>query len=126
MLRYSIEKYIVMTKLKRILEVAPEYVLLTSVLFYWISSSLSNPIAIVLLVVIVLQLIFKNKMAGFFIGMSLLMFTVYMFMALFSELNELPEFDSSATRLLVIGTLYLSVTLTASIMLIVKSLKRKE
>lgn len=125
-MRYSIEKYIVMTKLKRILEVAPEYVLLTSVLFYWISSSLSNPIAIVLLVVIVLQLIFKNKMAGFFIGMSLLMFTVYMFMALFSELNEFPEFDSSATRLLVIGTLYLSVTLTASIMLIVKSLKRKE
>lgn len=66
-----------------------EYLLIIAVLFYWNgTSNLLNPVAIGLLVVLIFQIIFKNKVIGIIIPSVLMLLSMYMILALLSEVNE--------------------------------------
>src|SRR5690606_39822972 len=73
-----------------------EYLLIIAVLFYWHgTSNLLNPIAIGLLVVLIFQIILKNNVIGVLIPCVLILLSMYMILALLSEVNEFESFNRS-------------------------------
>ena len=99
----------------------PELYLILATIFYWVSTAtLLNPIAFILLVLIVSQLIFNKKGIGIFLASLLIILNLYMFLALFSELSEFSAFTVSAQKLLFIGSGFLILNLVMSIKLLLK------
>ena len=110
-----------MNKLKRHLLDLPEYLLIASVLFYWISvGRVLNPIAIGLLLVLLLQIIFRPRWLGLLIPVMMAVASLYLILALFSELSEFPSFNTEAQKLLFVGLGFLLSTLFISGVMIVK------
>jgi hypothetical protein len=104
-----------MKRLKEISLNLPEYLLVAAVIFYWASSGMIiNPIAIGLITVLMLQIIFKNRIVGVLIPGLLIMTGLYMLMALMSEFNEFPTFNSDAKKLLFVGLSYFVSTIAIS------------
>ncbi len=102
-----------------------EYLLIIAVLFYWHgTSNLLNPIAIGLLVVLIFQIILKNNVIGVLIPCVLILLSMYMILALLSEVNEFESFNSDAQRLLFIGLDYFLGTIMVSFLMIWKYLVR--
>ena len=89
-----------------------EYLLVLTIIFYWyFTSSLLNPIAIGLLAVMVIQIIFKNKVSGIMIPLLFMLLSFYMLLALVSELHEFPVYNADAKTMLIVGLLYLGFTM---------------
>ncbi|MBA5792620.1 hypothetical protein H1R17_01120 [Flavobacterium sp. xlx-214] len=89
-----------------------EYLLVLTIIFYWyFTSNLFNPIAIGLLVVMALQIIFKNKVSGIMIPLLFILLSLYMLLALLSELREFSAFNADAKTMLISGLLYLGFTI---------------
>ena len=89
--------------------------LLAAVFFYWYSAGIIvNPIAIGLIIVLVLQIIFKNRIVGIIIPSFLILFSCYMIVALMSEFYEFPTFNADAKVLLFIGLSYFLTTIIVS------------
>ena len=110
-----------MTTFKKIILSLPEYLLIAAVLFYWMSAGLViNYIAIGLIIVIVLQIIFKNKVVGIVIPCVLILTSFYMILALLSEVREFPSFNSEAKTLLFVGLAYFLTTMLVSLIMIYK------
>lgn len=102
-----------------------EYLLIIAVLFYWHgTSNLLNPFAIGLLVVLIFQIILKNNVIGVLIPCVLILLSMYMILALLSEVNEFESFNSDAQRLLYIGLAYFLGTIMVSFLMIWKYLVR--
>lgn len=102
-----------------------EYFLVIAVLIYWHgTSNLLNPFAIGLLAVLIFQIIFKNNIIGVLIPCILTLLSMYMLLALFSEVNEFESFNSDAQRLLFIGLAYFLGTIMVSFLMIWKYLER--
>ncbi|UUV20546.1 hypothetical protein [Paenimyroides aestuarii] len=100
-----------------------EYLLIIAVLIYWHgTSNLLNPFAIGLLAVLIFQLIFKNNVVGVLIACTLILLSMYMLLALFSEVNEFESFNSNAQRLLFIGLAYFLGTIIVATLMIWKYL----
>lgn len=105
----------------------PEVFLISSVIYYWaLTLSLFNPIAIILLVALVAQMYYNNKTVGLVLSSVFIMLTLYMFLALFSDLVKIEEFYSQGFSLLLFGGLYLGVTLFFSISLFIKNIDKPE
>lgn len=99
----------------------PEVFLTASVLYYWfLTSTLLNPFAIGLLAILIAQFYYNKRSVGITLGAVVSVLTLYMFLALFSEVSEFNPFYPEGLKLLTIGTLYLGATLFASISLLVK------
>ena len=79
-----------------------------------------NYIAIGLIIVLILQIIFKNQIIGIIIPSMLVMICLYMFLALISEFNEFPTFSSDAKELLFVGLSYFISTIIVSGIMIYK------
>ncbi len=110
-----------MQNLKQLFLQLPEYLLIAAVLFYWISTgTLLNPVAIVLLIILILQLIFKNRIIGVVIPGFLIMACFYMLLAMMSELNEFPTFNADARKLLLVGSFFFIATMIVSGLMIYK------
>lgn len=98
----------------------PEIYLIASVIFYWVSSTLFNPIAFLLLTILAVLFIWKNKILGITIAILLLALSLYMVLALVSELNDFPEFNKDALIMLSVGATWLGLNILLSIMMIKK------
>jgi hypothetical protein len=117
----QINIYLKLKKNKLIFLKLPEYLLIVAVIFYWIStSSLFNPIAIGLLLVLIFQIVFQNKILGLIIPSVLILSCLYMILALISELYEFPTFNSDAKSMLIIGLTYFTFTVIVSFFMIFK------
>lgn len=102
-----------------------EYFLVLAVLVYWHgTSNLLNPFAIGLLAVLIFQIIFRNKVIGILIPCVLMLLSMYMILALFSEINEFESFNSDAQRLLFIGLTYFLGMILISFLMIWKYLPK--
>lgn len=102
-----------------------EYLLIITVLFNWHgTSNLLNPFAIGLLAVLIFQIILKNNVIGVLIPCVLILLSMYMILALLSEVNEFESFNSDAQRLLFIGLAYFLGTIAVSFLMIWKYLIR--
>ena len=108
-----------MRKIKSILFRKPEILLIVAVIFYWGSAGLViNPIAIVLIVLLVFQTIYKNRILGLAIPTLLILTCLYMLLALMSEFNEFSSFNAEAKELLFVGlTFFLSTIFVSGLMI---------
>lgn len=108
-----------MKNLKKITLLIPEFLLVLAVLFYWVSTAnLLNPFAIVLLLALIGQMIFKNKVVGLIIPSFLILASLFLLLALMSEFNEFPTFSYEAKRLLFVGlTFFISTIVVSGIMI---------
>lgn len=103
----------------------PEYLLLLAVLLYWLPTS--NPfnwVAITLVAVLIIQIIYKNKVLGIIISSLLILICCYMYLALFSELREFPTFDADAKELLFFGLFIFTATLVVAGFMFFKYMKQ--
>ncbi|WP_282135044.1 hypothetical protein [Seonamhaeicola maritimus] len=92
-----------MKKLKQFSLILPEYFLLASVILYWWQTIILNPIAIVLTSILILQIIYKNRIIGLIIPSILTLASMYMILALISEVSEFPTFNQDAQTMLFVG-----------------------
>jgi len=107
-----------MNPLTLIKQRAPAFILILTSLFYWQSTCLLfNPIAIGIILILIFQIVFHNKILGVFISVSFIVLNTYLLLALASELHEFPVFDKDAKRLLFIGLFIISLNIAASIAL---------
>ena len=110
-----------MKRVKTVILQLPEYLLIAAVLFYWFSTGLAvNYIAIGLIIVLILQIIFKNQIVGIIIPSILVMICLYMLLALMSEFKEFLTFSSDAKELLFVGLSYFISTIIISGVMIYK------
>ncbi len=110
-----------MKRVKTFILQLPEYLLIAAVLFYWFSTGLAvNYIAIGLIIVLILQIIFKNRIVGIIIPSILVMICLYMLLALMSEFKEFLTFSSDAKELLFVGLSYFISTIIISGVMIYK------
>lgn len=96
-----------------------EYFLVVAILIYWYSTSnLQNPVAIGFLLLLIFQIFFRNKFLGIIIPCVLTLLSLYMLLALNSELNEFKSFDNEAQILLLYGlTLFIGTIIVSMLML---------
>ena len=93
--------------------------MLMFVLFYWYSSTLLNPIAIIFTVVIVFLLITKNQITGIILGAIILLANLYLVLAYLSDIiNQKADF-----KFIVFGASFIGVGVLISVWLIVKYTK---
>ena len=112
-------------KLKEPLSSSPEIYLITATIYYWtLTSNLFNPIAIILLVVLIYQLISKNKSLGLIIAGVFIILNIFMVLALISELSEFSTASQSAVNLLLVGSLFLGLNVTVASFMFLKYIKR--
>jgi hypothetical protein len=98
----------------------PEY-LLIAVFFYWFSTALEvNYIAIGLIIILIFQIILKNRILGIIIPSVLILASLYMLLALISEFNEFLTFNSDAKELLLVGLSYFISSIIVSGIMIYK------
>jgi len=93
----------------------PEYYLIASVIFYWYSTSLIfNPVAIVLMSTLIIQIIFRNKISGILIASAFILASTYMLFAMASELNELSIASSAWENMFFVGLSFLGLNIIMS------------
>jgi len=115
-----------MLKSKTLLLNIPEYLLIGAVLFYWFSSgSFVNPLAWILIAVLVLQSILENRILGLLIPSLLMLLSFYMCLAVISEFNEFPNFSQEAAILLFTGLGLFVGIMALSVMMMAKYLLQK-
>lgn len=112
-------------KTKDILFLSPEIYLLGATLYYWfLTSNVFNPIAIILLLILTYQLVYKKLTTGVIIAFVFIVLNLYMVLALISELSEFSEPTSNYNQLLIFGTLFLGINLIAGAFMLWKFIKR--
>lgn len=110
-----------MKNLKRILIKSPEYYLIVLVLLSGYSPPFSfNPVLIGIAAVIMLQIVFKNKISGFIIAGLFLLVNLYMTGALIAEISEFQPLNTDAKKMLFGGAFLLGINFLMSLIMIFK------
>lgn len=113
-----------MEKIKPMQKWIPEIYLIASVIFYWVSTSnLWNPFAISLLVILATLFIWKTNVLGIAISVIFILLSIFMTLALISELREFPTFDNNAKTMLLVGAVWLTLNFLLSVMMMKKWFK---
>lgn len=107
-------------RFKQLTHWAPEIYLFVSVIYYWIMSSLLNPIPLFFICVLTILILLKNRALGIIISTIFLLFNLYMVLALASELGEVSTFNKNALILLLVGGVYLGLNIFFSIRMLIK------
>ena len=89
-----------------------------SILYYWFSTQLLNPIAIGLALIFGLHLFGAKGDAKLIFPTLFILLNLYMFLALFSEFNEFPRISYDALQLLFVGGVYLTLNVLSGIIMI--------
>lgn len=104
----------------------PELFLIVSVVYYWIlTANLFNPFAIGLLAILGYQLVTKKSTLGLIISVAVIVLTLFLVLAMLSELSEFEVANQNYKNLLIFGTLYLGTNLVLASTMLIKYLKQK-
>lgn len=79
-----------------------------------------NPFFIGIAILLILQIIFKNRISGMLLGILFFLVNLYFLGALLSEFREFTEFNNSAMQLLFVGLAIWLVNLVFSVTMIYK------
>ena len=111
-------------KAKNLIKWGPEIYLVLATLYYWfLTSNFLNPFAIALLCTLTYQLIVKNAISGVIIASIFIVLNLYMVLALISELSEFPAPNNEWLQMLVVGSVFLGLNITAGSVMFWKYLK---
>ena len=83
-----------------------------------------NPVAIILIAVLLFQLVKKKPILGLVIASVILLINSYLVLALISEFRDVNEASADASNLILIGSLFIGLNLIAGSFLLYKNLKR--
>lgn len=115
-----------MKNLKHALTRTPELYLVITCIYYWtLTASALNPIAIILIIALILQVLFKNKISGIVISVFFIILNLFMVLAFLSEFYEFPSLNADAKRLAIFGSLYLGLNLIIATIMLIKYLRLK-
>lgn len=104
----------------------PELFLMASVTYYWtLTSNLLNPFAIVLLALLSYQILTKKPTLGLVIASVVILLTLFMVLALLSELSEFEVINQNYKNLFIFGSLYIGLNLILAGFMFFKYLKLK-
>jgi len=109
-----------MNKGRQILSWTPEILLTAETIFYWLSSSPLNPIAMTLLAILVTVFVFKNKTLAFVTSILFLLLNSFMCLALLSELNEFSTLNDNAKLMTLVGGTMLGTGIIAATAMAIK------
>ncbi len=113
-------------KSKHIVSIIPEIYLICTTIYYWfLTGTLFNPVAIILLCIFIYQTLYKKNILGLIISILFILFNLYMFLALFSELSEFNEINEDYKKLLIFGSIYLGLNILVSSIMFWKYLKKQ-
>lgn len=99
----------------------PEYVLVILALLAGFSPPFYiNPIFLGIAIVVILQIIFKNRILGLGLGALFFFGNLFFLGALISEFSEFAEFSSGAKQLLLVGLPIWMVNMVLSVTMIYK------
>ncbi|MCB0446743.1 MAG: hypothetical protein KDD03_04385 [Gelidibacter sp.] len=111
-------------KRKDLIFLGPEIYLIGATIYYWtLTASTFNPVAIILLLILIYQVIYKTIVTGLIIASLLILLSFYMILALISELSEFTEANEDYKKLLMFGTLFLGFNLIAGAIMLWKYLR---
>jgi len=103
----------------------PEVLLTLVVFYYWsLTASIVNPIAIALLIPLAVLFLWNNKTLGVITGIVFLVATLYLGLALFSDLINMETFYPAGLKLLVGGLLFLGTSGAGAIWMLIKHTKK--
>ncbi|WP_157514543.1 hypothetical protein [Mangrovimonas sp. TPBH4] len=109
-----------MNQLKFLLQEFPEYYLTILVLLAGFTPPISiHPFSSLLAILLILQIVFKNKLSGLLITTVFVIMSMFMFLSLLSELSEFTIPSTNAAKLLLVG-LPLSVLNILAVVIMVK------
>ena len=115
-----------MQKLNQIRKWIPELYLFVSVVFYWISTStLLNPFAILLVAVLLALFKWEMKILGVIVSLVFLILSLYMVLALLSELSEFPSFSTDSKIMLGVGAAWLGLNIILAFLMLIKWAKHQ-
>ncbi|GGG31900.1 hypothetical protein GCM10011344_36060 [Dokdonia pacifica] len=107
--------------MKSIVLKSPEYIVLIMVfLAGYTPPFYINPICIGIIVMLILQILYKNRILGLLIGTLYFLINLYFLGALLSEFNEFTTFNHSAKQLLIVGVSIWIINMIASSLMIYK------
>lgn len=90
----------------------PEYYLIVLALLVGYTPPFSfNPVAVVLVIILALQIAYKNKVAGLILSALFVVTNFYMVAALISEFNEFQIINFEAKEFITLGLLIFIVNL---------------
>jgi len=99
----------------------PEYYLIVLALLVGYTPPFSfNPVAVVLVIILALQIAYKNKVAGLILSALFVVTNFYMVAALISEFNEFQIINFEAKELMTVGLLIFIVNLFIASLMILK------
>lgn len=88
-----------------------EWLLLLLVLYYWRTTTIWNPVAIVLVLAFVGQLIFQKIVSGIIIASIIIVLSCYLFLALYSDIIKVKAYDPQVLLLIFGGGGYIGAHL---------------
>ncbi len=101
----------------------PEYYLILATLYYWfLTATLFNPVALVLLSLLAFQLLFQKAISGTLISSVVILVNLYLIFAMLSELSETTPQQSAFWKVLVFGCIFLGLNLFAGFSMFRKNL----
>ena len=110
-----------METIKQLQKWTTELYLLASVIFYWVSTAnVLNPVAVSFLAMLGILFLWKNEVLGILISVIFLIISLYMVLALISELSEFPEFNLDAKKMLFVCGAWLGLNILLSIIMMIK------
>lgn len=113
-----------MKKFNLVISKSAEYYLIALVILAFYSPTFQiNPIAIGLIIILTLQIIFRNKTSGLLIAALFILINLYMFLALLSEFSEFPAINFDSLQLLLVGLFIIGLNLYIAKMMIHKYLQ---
>lgn len=116
-----------MKKFKQLLIQFPEYYLIVLVILATYKPPFFiNPIVIVFVAILVLQIVYKNKISGLIIAGLFIAVNLFMLLALISEFSEFPIVNVEALQLLFVGLSLIILNLGSSAIMIFKYLLKEE
>ena len=111
-------------KIRVVKSLLPELFILGSIIYYWIASSLLNPIALFLILIICFQILKQKSTLGTTISIIFIVLNLYMVLALISELSEFESISKNFITMVLAGGLYLGLNLCLGFIMLIKYLKK--
>lgn len=107
--------------MKSILFKIPEYYLiLIAILAGYTPPIYVNPVFIGIVAILILQLIFKNRIAGLLLGSLFFLINLFFLGAVLSEFNEFTTVNLSTKQLLFVGIVIWMVNAAVSLIMVYK------
>ena len=111
--------------IKKYLNLLPEIYLVLATVYYWVlTSEIFNPIALIVLMICLLLVIYRNAIIGITVASGIAVLNTYFVLALVSEVRGMNAIHKDYMDLILFGTLFIFLNYIISILLLIKYVRK--